>query len=123
MNNYLATQYDLGIIQGLGILGFEGGSGADAPTVFNKLLSASIGLMTVIAIIWFVFVFITGAIAIIGSGGEKGAYEAARKKIMTGVIGIVVVIAAIFVIDLVGWLLGINLILNPGDLINVIRVR
>lgn len=122
MNNHLAGTQSLGgTITGLGLLGLEGT--ADAPSVFNKLLSTTIGILTVIAIIWYLFVFITGAIGIISSGGEKGAYEQARKKITTGLVGLIVVVAAVFVIDLVGYLLGINLILNPGRLIDVIRVK
>jgi hypothetical protein len=108
-------------ISGLGKLGFEGASASTAPDVFTAILSTSIGLMTMIAGIWFMFVFITGAISIIGSGGEKGKYEAAQKKITTGLVGLVVVISAIFIVDFVGWIIGIDLI-NIAGLINLIRV-
>ena len=67
-----------------------------------------IGVMTVVAIIWFLFTLITGAISIIGSGGDKQALESARKKITTGVIGLVVVIASIFILDLIGTIFGID---------------
>ncbi|SRR5260221_14494901 len=122
--NYLAqNSTSLGNqISGLGKLGFEGGSAASAPDVFTAILSTSIGLMTMIAGIWFMFVFITGAISIISSGGEKGKYEAAQKKITTGLTGLVVVVAAIFLVDFVGWIIGIDL-LNIAGLINLIGVK
>jgi hypothetical protein len=68
--------------------------------------------MTLVAIIWFVFVFITGAIGIISSGGDKQALETARKKITTGLIGLVLVIIAIVAINLIGYLFGIPDILQ-----------
>lgn len=75
---------------------------------FAKILSTAIGLMTIIGFIWFMFILFTGAIGIIGSGGDKQAYEGARKKITTGLIGLVVLIAAIFILDLVGIIIGVN---------------
>jgi len=80
--------------------------GTGAINIFTNLISTIIGLMTIIGIIWFVFVFITGAIGIISSGGDKQSLEAAKKKISTGLIGLVVVIIAFFILDLVGYLLG-----------------
>jgi hypothetical protein len=117
MRNYLAqTQTDIGNpLRGIGPLGLEGGE--DAPSVFAQLVSTAIGLMTVIAAVWFIFVLITGAIGIISSGGDKAAYEAARKRITTGIIGIAVVVAAVFIIDLVATLLGIPSILNIQSVI------
>lgn len=123
MNNYLTASTPLGPqIRGLGPLGFETNSAGDAPYVFNKVISSTVGLMTVIAAIWFLFVFLSGAYGIISSGGEKGAYEAARKKIQTGLIGLVVVVSGVFIVEFIGWLIGIDLILNPGDLINTIGI-
>lgn len=107
--------------KGFGPLGLEGGE--DAPSTFNKFLSSTIGIMTIIAIIWFIFMFISGAIGIIASGGDKAALEAARKKIATGIVGIVVVIAAVFLIDLIGDLIGIPNILNPAELLKQVLIQ
>jgi hypothetical protein len=74
--------------------------------------------MTIIAAIWFTFTFIIGAIGIIASGGDKTALEGARKKIASGLIGLVIVVAAIFIIELIGWLIGFDLILNPAEFLN-----
>lgn len=100
-----------------GILGLEGGSSDTAPNIFQSFLSGAIGLMTVIAAIWFVFVFITGAISMIGAGGDKTALESARKKIFSGLIGLIVVVSAVFIIDLIGKLIGFDLILSPAGFI------
>lgn len=109
MKNLVAQEIPLGELKGFGPLGNPVDSGVNT---FTKFISSTIGLMTIIAIIWFVFVLITGAISWIGAGGDKAAVESARKRIANGLIGLVVIIAAIFIVDLVGNLIGIPDILN-----------
>ena len=43
----------------------------------------------------------------------KAALEEARKRITTGLIGLIVVVAGIFLVDLIGGFLGLD-ILQPG---------
>ena len=92
---------------GFGPLGTKVGSGID---IFSTFISSAIGLMTIIAVIWFVFTFIIGAIGIIGAGSDKNALENSRKKIMNGIIGLVMTIAAIFIISLIGYLFGFKIL-------------
>lgn len=111
-----------GGFRGFGPLGLEGlDPQIDAPRIFNQLFSTVIGVMTVIAFIWFTIQFILGAIGIMTSGGDKAALESAKKKLTTGIIGLVVVIAAIFLINLIGYILGVELILNPALFVERIR--
>jgi len=102
---------------GFGKLGLEGSSASNAPTIFNSFISGVIGILTIVAGLWFIFVFISGAISMISSGGDKNALESARKRISSALIGLAVVVASIFLIELVGKILGINLILNPAQFI------
>lgn len=118
MNNLLAADIQLappGGFKGFGKLGLQGELSTNADLVFTKFISSAIGVMTIIAFIWFIFIFFIGAIGIISSGGDKQALESARKKITSGIVGIVVVIAAIFVIKLIGYLIGVD-ILNFASL-------
>ncbi len=117
MKNLLAATVDIGTdpLNGPGPLGNPGG---DAGGLLNTFLSSVIGILTIIGFIFFTFVLISGAIGIISSGGDKVAYESARKRISTGLIGVVVIVAAIFIVRLVGALLGIeDSILDPGGVI------
>lgn len=111
----LSADFELfpGGFKGIGPLGNPTGSGIET---FTKFISSTIGLLTVIAIIWFIFTLITGAIAMMTAGSDKASLESARKKITTGLIGLVVTIAAIFLIDLIGYLIGIPNILNLPEL-------
>lgn len=115
MNNVLAlTDNKLGTpASGIGKLGLSGGA-SQAPDVFNLFLSSVIGLMTIVAAIWFLFVFFGGAYTILNGGGNKGAFEEGRKKITMGALGLVAIVGGIFLIDLFGSLLGLTNILSPG---------
>ena len=105
---------------GTGSLADPIGSGG-AVTVFSNFISSLVGVMTIIAIIWAVFSIITGAISIISSGGDKQALESARKKITTGIIGLVIVLVSLLIIELVGYFLGVSGILNIQTLFNLIN--
>lgn len=123
MTKYLA-QIELapeGGYKGFGPLGLEGNEVGSI--VFTNLLTSAIGLITLIAIIWFVFVLLTGALGIITSGGDKGANESAKKKITSGIIGLVVTISALFVVNLIGTIFGMPNILDIFELIDLLGVK
>lgn len=94
---------------GTGTLANPGAFAANPETLFAKVISSAIGLISIIGIIWFVFILILGAIGIMSAGGDKQALESAKKKISTGLIGLVVVIVGLFILDLIGFLLGFGL--------------
>lgn len=109
----------LGILKGLGPLGLE-----DIPTItkelvferFNDIISVIIGVMTVAAGIWFLFLAIIAGYQWMTSGGDKAGVTAAREKLTYAVIGLVVVVAAFALISLIGTLMGIEF-LQPGKII------
>ena len=80
----------------------------------ENVISVVVGTLTVVGSIWFIYVLITGAIAYINAGGDKGAVEEARKRMTTGLVGLLILIAAIFLVDLVGYIIGFD-ILNLSD--------
>ena len=94
-----------GGFKGFGPLGNPTGTGI---TNFSNFISTVIGVMTIVAIIWFIFIFMIGAIGIMSSGGDKNALETNKKKITTGVVGLVIVLTAVFAISLVGYIFGID---------------
>lgn len=118
MKNLLAQNSEIPVAPDGGFSGFGRFKSPKDSGVSDlaSIISTAIGVMTIVAIIWFLFIFFSGAIAIIGSGGDKQALESAKKKITTGVIGLVVVLLAIIIINLVGKFLGITNILDIGTL-------
>lgn len=108
--------FDQGNLKGFGPLGLE--QGQDPGDIFNKFISNAIGLMTIIAFLWFIFLVIIGAIGIMSAGGDKNAIQTNTKKITNGLIGLVVLISAIALIQLIGKLFQIdNFILDPATAI------
>ncbi len=109
--NYLAQTINLGPkggFRGFGALGLENTDAWQAFFTFNNIISTTIGIISVVGMIWFTVNILLGAVSIIGSGGDKQKMEAARNKITSSIIGVVVVIAGVFLIDLVGSLIGIS---------------
>lgn len=102
-------------ITGFGKIGLETGV-EQAPAIFTSLIQSTIGLLTIIGGIYFIIQVFTGSIAIISSSGDKGKVEGGRKQIQYGILGMVVIVAAIFLADLVGFILGFN-ILSPASYI------
>lgn len=113
LNLIAITENNYGVINGIGNIGTT----SKPVDTLASVLSTVIGLLTVIGVLYFIFVLITGAIGIISSGGDKGAFEDARRKITTGVIGLVVVVAAMFIVSLITMLLGLPDFLDLGDII------
>lgn len=120
-HNLLAqgTPIDLGTFKGLGPLGNPTVSPNDpggAASLFSKMISNAIGVMTIVAFIWFLFTLIGGAIGWLGAGGDKQKIQNSQKQITNGLIGLVIVISAIFLTKVLEMLFGIS-ILGITDLI------
>ena len=109
-----------GGFKGFGSLGLEGLTAESGGAIFNTFISTAIGVMTIVAFIWFVFLIFIGAFGVMTAGGDKQALESAKTRIRNGLIGVVIVIAAIFLFQLVGYILGIPNILNPGEAVRQI---
>ena len=92
----------------------------DPGNTLANIISITIGAFTAIAGIYFLFQLITGAISIIGSGGDKAALESARGKITYGVVGLVVIIGAVALLGLLGTVLGIDFLDLNATLLTLI---
>ncbi|OGM19348.1 hypothetical protein A2685_02225 [Candidatus Woesebacteria bacterium RIFCSPHIGHO2_01_FULL_37_10] len=114
--NYLALgQRTLGtsFINGMGIFSNITGVLQNPFNHIDILISFIVGFMSMVAGIWFIFLIFIGGYSYMTAGGDKSAIEEARKKLTTGVIGLVVVISATFLAGFLGYLIGLN-ILSPG---------
>ena len=80
------------------------------------LISVVIGLFTLVAGLWFLVQLILGGYAYMSAGGNKEKAQAASQKITQALIGLVIVILAIFIINLLGYILNIDF-LNVGEMI------
>jgi hypothetical protein len=78
---------------------------------FAALLPALITLLLVVGVIVFVFIFLTGAIQWITSGGDKAAHETAKSKLTNGLVGIVILFATFAIMIALGEFFDIDLLL------------
>ena len=104
---------------------YSTGSEENAVAVANLegFISAMIGLLTILAGVFFIVYFLMAAFKWLTAGGDSGKVSKARDQILQGVIGLVVVVAAYAVIGLIGTVLGLDL-LNPGkEIINLINLK
>lgn len=100
---------------------YNTGSEESATLIDNvvSFLSNLIGLFTVLAALFFIVYTFTAAFNWMTAGGDSGKIEKARERLIQGVLGLILIVAAYGIIELVGVIIGIK-ILNPGDLINEI---
>jgi len=106
---------------GFGPLGLEGDTPYDL--TFQSFISTSIGLISIIALIWFVFIITTSGIAHMNAGADQKATEAARKRITNGLVGLLITIFGIFLLRLVGQIFNIANILDIPNLLRNITGR
>lgn len=102
----------------LGEIGTTIGTAAGA---FTSILSRIIGVMTIVAGLWFIFSFIIGAYGFLTAGGDSKKMGEAASKITSALIGLVVIVAAYALISLIGKLLGFEDILQPQKLIPLLK--
>ncbi len=107
----------LGSIGGEGLGPFAQSVG-DGLTGITKLVSSVIGIMTIAAGIWFLFVFIVGGFNWITAGGDKTKLQNARSKLTNALIGLVVVASGWAILALAGTFLGVDFtVSSPGSLL------
>jgi len=124
---FAQTPHELGPIGGKGARGLgpwawlsEETKIGSAAGVFTDIISRIIGVMTIIAGIWFIFQFIIGAYSYMVAGGDQQKMTNATKKITSALIGLIIIVAAYAIISLLGTLLGFE-ILKPQILIEELK--
>lgn len=77
-----------------------------ASLAFAKIISNIIGVLTIVAGLWFIFQLISSAIGIMSASGDPKKLETSSASIKNAIIGLVVVVAAYALMSLLGKLLG-----------------
>lgn len=106
--------------RGFGPLGLEGKSAYESSPVFIQFVSSAVGLISVIAIIWFVFILATGGISYMAAGSDKAAVENAKKRMSSGLIGLIITLFGLIILRLAGAIFGIPDILNINSFIQIL---
>lgn len=117
MTHLLAQgSHSLGTFNGIGPLGnigFGADPGQQSANAFTDIFSKILGVLTIVAGIWFMIQLILGAFGWLAAGGDKQHLENAKKRITNAVIGLFLVVISYSLVGIVGAFLGID-ILNLG---------
>jgi cytochrome bd-type quinol oxidase subunit 2 len=109
-----AATIDVGNIKGVGPFGFENTavSAGETQTQLGAILSAVVTTLSVVGGLAFVIFFTLGGLKWLTAGGDKAKVSEAQTQMTQGVIGLVAIVAGLFVVGIVGGILGIDF-LNP----------
>jgi len=105
----LLAQVPLGNIEGIGNLGTGSFGGSSSYSRFSDLISRTIGLLTIVAGVWFLVQLIMGGYSWISAGGDKQAMQNAQKKVTNALIGMLVTILAYTIAGVLGMFLGFDI--------------
>jgi len=114
INSVQAADIDVGGIEGVGPFGFEEQTVSETSTQthLSGILSTVVTTLTVVGGLAFVIFFTLGGLKWLTAGGDKTKVSEAQTQMTQAVIGLVAMVAGLFIVGLVGGILGID-ILNP----------
>lgn len=75
----------------------------------GSIIPALINILLIVVALVFFFMLVLGGIKWITSGGDEKKVAAARSQVTNALIGIVVILGAYAIMNLIGFLFGINL--------------
>ncbi len=121
MDKFLAGVVKVGPpLQGEGTLGQVGNKPAVA-NHFAKLLSLVIGFMTLVAILWGLFVIVTSAYNWMTAAGDSQKIAKARQKIGFAILGIFITVLAVFLVAFASQILFATNLLDLGQVIDKLQ--
>jgi len=81
------------------------------------IISTVIGVLTILAVIWFIIEFIVSGFLLISSAGDQEKTAEAKKRLTQSLMGLVIVLGAMFLFTIISYIAGIDF-LNIGEFIN-----
>jgi len=78
-------------------------------------VSDVIGVITILAILFFIVYSFLAAYEWVTAGADSGKVEKAKNRFVWGTLGLILIVASYAIVGLIGSLIGIS-ILNPGEL-------
>ena len=90
--------------------------GGNGTAAFEKIIGQVFGVLTIVAVIYFVFQIIFAGYAYMNSQGDEKAMMAARSRLTNGILGLTIVIIAVGLGTLVATIAGIPNILDINAL-------
>jgi hypothetical protein len=93
----------------------------DSSSQLEKIISGVIGVLTIVAFIFFAFQIIFAGYSFLSSQGDAAKLKAARDRLTNGILGIVIVVIAFGITAFLSNLLGIENVFSLSTFINSIK--
>lgn len=103
-NNFIAD-YTGPKLHGLGLAPVDSDVGV---SLLDSTISQVIGVLTLVAFIYFVIQIILAGYAFISGQGDEKKIESARKRLTDGILGITIVVVAFGITALLASLMGLG---------------
>jgi hypothetical protein len=76
----------------------------------QKIIQVSLVLIVIIAILFCLFLMLTGGIDIITSTGKKEKYQSGRNKVTYAILGLIMIFASFVFLNIINVSLGVDLL-------------
>lgn len=110
-NNLLAYQ-----LKGSGIQVVK-----DPVNTLELIISTVLGILTIVAVIYFTIQIIISGFSFMSSQGDPKAIDASKKKITNNILGLTIVVLAYGMGALISKILGINDVFNLNNVLTPIK--
>lgn len=117
--NRLLAQIPLGPLTGPGIAVTDG---VDATTKLELIIGQIIAVMSILAVIYFIFQIIIAGYNFINSEGDEKKMEMSRHRLTEGVLGLTIVIIALGLGSLLATLAGIPNVLDFNQMFDLMNL-
>jgi hypothetical protein len=108
-----SVPHSLGTLSGLGV-----DPGTNGTLALEKIVSQVIGILTIVAVIFFAIQIIIAGYNFIAAEGDEKKMEAARQSLTNGVLGLVIVVVAVGLGSLLALLAGIPNVLDLNTMLS-----
>ncbi len=127
-NNLLAqVPKDIGTIGGDGLGPFDTstwtGKSSGPLEALATIVSFLVGVITVAAGIYFIFMFIIGGYEWLSASGDKSRLTKAQDRLTHAIIGLLIVVGGYAIISLTAALFGFKSFLDPASLLGVLELK
>ena len=76
--------------------------------VFSKLVSGIISVFLILAVLYFLFFFMTGALTYLSAGGDDKKVQTAKTQLTNSLIGLAIIFFVFAILQLLGNFFGIK---------------
>lgn len=101
-------------VPGYGVINPPQGAPTGGSSALSKIIQGGVTIAITVSFMAGIIMLIWGGISWITAGGDKQKIQSARMKIVTALVGLVMVLLSFFILSIVGGLFGITLLPNPA---------